>query len=131
MIGAQISPQELIDSLVEERGGIARFSAAQVQLARVAIKMMADLGRAGPSQTGQIATALVSLLAKLPPVVPQQREVRPFRAGMSVAEIADEYARMIRDPDYAGAEGWDTEAPTIEAVAEPAKRRTPRSASSA
>jgi hypothetical protein len=128
---ADISPDKeaSFNSLVEERGGPGKFTDFQLDVALAVVGMMGDIRseRYGtPVERARTAEAAARLLELLPPPKPQSRESgRPFiTTGMSLQDMANEYARAVADLDTTP--DWDLEErPIIDAVAEPAPAPPP------
>ncbi len=99
--------QELLDSLVEERGGISKFSRVQVELAVAATRLMGLMRGAAAGDIVKTATALSAILDKLPPVVAgSSRPVERITRDMPLQELANAYSRFLQDR---GEIDWDVD----------------------
>jgi hypothetical protein len=93
--------QALFDDLVERHGGVSKFTAAQIEVATIAVKVMRDLRCAAVGETVKLADTLVKLLERLPPPRPQSRDSKSsiLTPDMSLHEMAKVYAQLIGDTD--------------------------------
>ena len=127
-----ISDQQILDSLIAERGGVSKFTDAQVHFARIIVRLMSDMASAKVGEAVRHATEITRLLDCLPPALPgfnagQQPRDRML-AGMSLHEMAAVYQRMLADPTAGTKEPNDEfdarldaalYGPVIDGVAEP------------
>src|SRR5258707_668111 len=96
-MNARAEIQELFNALVARHGGVERFDAAQIEIARTVIQLMLDLRTAAPGESVKIADAMTRLMDRLPapPPPPPPAPKDPSLVGLSVMQLSRLYERMV------------------------------------
>jgi hypothetical protein len=109
--------QQILDSLVAERGGISKFNRAQVEYARVATRLLLDMCVVGIGEGAKHAAEISKYLSYLPPLLPARTNGsgRLDTSNLSTQELSRLYAQMLANPTI-GTEADD--GPVIDAEAD-------------
>ena len=92
--------QQILDSLVAERGGISKFNRVQVEYARVATRLLLDMCVVEVGEGAKHAAEISKYLSYLPPLLPARTNGSGSLdiSNMSTQELSRLYGQMLTNP---------------------------------